>query len=187
MRAWSRVVTVLLLLIATACARVEYRPEQRMTYEDRVRLGTIYMQSGQMERAREVLQGAVAREPDRKEARVLLGEALYNLGSLPAAQEQLETALDRGGDDPVVLNNLAWIRIQMGRSEQALEAIERAVEMSPDPLYPYLDTQARVLAKLGRHREALETARAALSLTPEYDSKAIKALEKLVKELEDGR
>ena len=56
--------------------------------------------------------------------------------------------------------------------------------MDPAPLYPYLETRARILIKLERYEEAEADARAALSLTPEYDREMRTQLEDLVKEIE---
>jgi Tfp pilus assembly protein PilF len=156
-----------------------------MAYDDRVQLATIYMQSDQMDRARSVLQGAVSQEPHRKEAHTLLGEVYFVQGELALAEEQFESAVSTGGGDPVVLNNLAWVRVELGKTESALSAIDRAIALEPAPLYPYLDTRARVLAKLERREEALTDAQMALSLAPEHDIRAVNELKELIEELEN--
>jgi Tfp pilus assembly protein PilF len=156
----------------------------QMPYEDRIRLASIYIQSGQEDRAVPLLEDALLQDRDRPQAWSLLGEISYSKGELDKAADYLQNALDSGNEDPVILNNLAWV--EMGRSdgERALALIDRALLLDPAPGYLYLDTRARVLGKLERYQEALADARAARSLVPDHELKTAGELDELIVELE---
>jgi tetratricopeptide (TPR) repeat protein len=115
----------------------------------------------------------------------MLGELFWLKGDLEKSAIHLENALNAGGEDPLILNNLAWVESAKSQPERALALSDRAIVMDPAPLYPYLETRARILIKLERYEEAEADARAALSLTPEYDRKMRTQLEDLVKEIEE--
>ncbi|MBN2720884.1 MAG: tetratricopeptide repeat protein [Proteobacteria bacterium] len=180
----SWVVILVMVFLLASCALPVRRGGRVMAYEDRLRLASIYIQSERFERAIPLLEAAAAQEPGRPEAHSMLGEVLFLSGDLEGAARSLYLAVDAGGDDPLVLNNLAWIELQRGRAPEALGLIERALESNPVPLYPYLDTRARVLKVLGRNGEALQDALTARKIVPEHDTRMISQLEDLIRELE---
>lgn len=180
----SCVVILAFAFLLASCAIPVRRGHREMAYEDRLRLASIYIQSERFARAVPLLEDAAAQEPGRPEAHSMLGEVLFLSGDLEGAARSLYLALDAGGDDPLVLNNLAWIEVQRGRAQEALGLIERALKSDPVPLYPYLDTRARVLQALGRRGEALQDALTARRIVPEHDARMISQLEDLIRELE---
>ncbi len=155
-----------------------------MPYEDRLQLASIYIQGGQEDKAIPLLEDAVIQEEGRPEAWAMLGELFWLKGDLKESSVHFEKALETGGEDPLVLNNLAWIESEKDNPDRALALVDRAIAMDPAPLYPYRETRARILMKLQRYDEAAADARAALSLTPEYDLKMRTQLEELISEIE---
>jgi Tfp pilus assembly protein PilF len=155
-----------------------------MPYEDRLQLASIYIQGGQEDKAIPLLEDAVNQEEDRPKAWAMLGELFWLKGDLKKSLIYLEKALKAGGEDPPVLNNLAWVESAKGNPYRALALVDRAIAMDPVPLYPYLETRARILMKLQRYEEAAADAHAALSLTPEYDNKMRAQIEELIKEID---
>ena len=178
------VLCAILAITVVSCASLSRRDTLTMPYEDRLQLASIYIQSGQVEKAVPLLEDAVNQERDRPEAWAMLGELFWLKGDLKKSSTYLEKALDTGGEDPLILNNLAWIESAKGHPERALALVDRAIAMEPVPLFPYLETRARILIKLQRYDEADADARAALSLTPEYDMKMREQLEGLIREIE---
>jgi len=174
------------LLAATlvSCAGLSRRDSLVMPYDDRLRLASIYIQGGQQDQAIPLLEDAVIQEEWRPEAWAMLGELFWLKGNLKESSIHFERALKTGGEDPLILNNLAWVESAKGHSDRALALVDRAIAMDPAPLYPYLETRARILVKLRRYDEAAADARAALSLTPEYDVKMREQLEELIREME---
>ena len=155
-----------------------------MPYDDRVRLASIYIQSGQSERAVPVLEDALVQDEGRPQAWAMLGEISYSEGDLNKAATRLGKALDAGGEDPVILNNLSWVEMGRDDGSRALALIDRALFLDPEPRYPYLDTRARVLEKLGRYEEALVDAQAARNLVPKYEVGTVAELDELIVKLE---
>jgi Tfp pilus assembly protein PilF len=174
-----------LLLSVVSCAGPARRATLQMPYDDRIRLASIYIQSDQTDRAVPLLNDALLQDDKRSEAWAMLGEISYSDGDLPKAASRLEQALKVGGENSVILNNLAWV--EMGRKDgsRALALIDRALLLDPAPVYPYLDTRARILGELERYDEALVDARAARHLVPDYEVKAAGDLDDLVGELEE--
>jgi len=175
----------LLAFVLVSCAGVPRRAVPLMPYEDRIQLASIYIQKGQPDMAVPLLEDAVDQDQERPEAWAMLGELSWLKGELKESSRYLEKALQKGGEDAVVLNNLAWVESAKGEQERALALADRAIAQDPSPLYPYLETRARVLLELGRYREAAADAEAALSLTPAYDTKMRQQLEQLIGELKD--
>lgn len=185
MKTLKPVLSGILVMTLVSCAGPSRRDALQMPYEDRLKLASIYIQGGQEDRAVPVLEDAVNQDEDRPEAWAMLGELFWLRGDLKKSSTYLEKALKKGGEDPLILNNLAWVESAKEFPERALALADRAVAMDPAPLYPYLETRARILLKLGRYTEAAADALAALSLTPEHDRKMREQLEKLIGEIEE--
>jgi Tfp pilus assembly protein PilF len=183
-RLFSLLLTAFLLVAVTSCATHDRRATLQMPYDDRIRLASIYIQSGQADRAVPLLEDALLQDEGRPEAWSMLGEISYSEGDLDKAANHLQKALDEGGEDPVILNNLAWV--EMGRKDgnRALALIDRALLLDPVPSYPYLDTRARILGTLERYGEALADAQIARNLVPDHELKAAGELDDLILELE---
>jgi protein O-GlcNAc transferase len=77
--------------------------------------------------ARELLEQAVALDPDAAVLRVSLGAALLDEGRAKAARSHLQRALALGADGAEVWDNLGLAERRLGEDEQALLAFERAV------------------------------------------------------------
>lgn len=173
-----------LAVTVVSCAGLSRRDSLVMPYEDRIQLASIYIQGGQQDQAIPLLEDAVIQEKGRPEAWAMLGELFWLKGDLKESSIHLERALETGGEDPMILNNLAWIESEKDNPGRALALVDRAIAMDPAPLYPYFETRARILMKLQRYEEASVDAGAALSLTPEYDVKMREQLGELIREIE---
>ena len=184
-RGLLRIVLAAFLLVAVfSCAAPGRRASLQMPYDDRVRLASIYIQSGQAERAVPLLEDALIQDEGRPQAWAMLGEISYSEGDLDKAATRLEKALDAGGEDPVILNNLAWVEMGRNDGSRALALIDRALLLDPEPRHPHLDTRARVLEKLGKYEEALADAQAARNLVPNHETGTAAELDELIRELE---
>lgn len=183
---WLRSVLCSILVVTLfSCAGISRRDVLTMPYDDRLKLASIYIQGGQEDKAIGLLEDAVTQEKDRPEAWAMLGELFWLKGDLEASSSNLEKALATGGEDHLILNNLAWVESAKGNPERALALADRAIALDPVPLYPYLETRANILLELKRYEEASAEARAALSLTPEHDTKMIMQLKELIKKIEE--
>src|SRR5262249_38848360 len=82
----------------------------------------------------------------------------------------LKRALELDGEDPGLMNSLAWQLAMLHRHEEALPYAERASRKAPTD-YAIADTVAVVYGGLGRCDEAVRWEQRALDLLPEGDEK----------------
>lgn len=97
--------------------------------------------------AREVLVRWLAEQPEDTAARLLLAEHDLGRGDLEGAIDSYETLRAARPDNPAVLNNLAWLYGETGRSG-AVELAERARTLAPDSP-AILDTLGWLLVQAG--------------------------------------
>ncbi|MCL2886416.1 MAG: PEP-CTERM system TPR-repeat protein PrsT [Betaproteobacteria bacterium] len=81
------------------------------------------------------------------------------------ASKLYQTVLDLQPDNPLALNNLAWVAGQL-KSPKALEYAEKANRLAPNQP-PFMDTLAMLLADQGEDAKAIELLRKALELAPQ--------------------
>ncbi|WBU60255.1 tetratricopeptide repeat protein [Paracoccus albus] len=95
--------------------------------------------------------------------------ALERLGQFDRAETDLKAALEIQPDNPQLLNYLGYSYVDRGENlDEALQLIERAVELSPNDGY-ILDSLGWAMYRLGRYEEAVapqERAVAAMSSDP---------------------
>ncbi len=93
------------------------------------------------------------RWPDNVLASVGLANRYYALGALKEAEFVLRRAAARHPDSVVVLNNLAQTLSDLGRNDEALAFIERAVQPDESPFAAAArDTHALILRRMGRSK-----------------------------------
>ncbi|HXN15254.1 MAG TPA: PA2778 family cysteine peptidase [Usitatibacter sp.] len=72
----------------------------------------------------------LSRWPDDPAAAIAQGNALYSLGELKEAESVLRRALEHHSDSVPILNNLAQVLSDLGRNDEALPLIEKALATS---------------------------------------------------------
>jgi Tfp pilus assembly protein PilF len=95
-------------------------------------LGTLYMRSGQPDKARDSFERALRVKPDFPEASNGLGALVAQGGNVPAAIGLFQAALQSSPDYPDALNNLGYALLQSGREPEALELYQKALKLQPD-------------------------------------------------------
>jgi tetratricopeptide (TPR) repeat protein len=95
-------------------------------------LGHFYNERGQPAAAVPQLEAAIRIRPKYAEARVNLGRSLVMLGQVDRAGVVLEEAIALRADDPVGLNNLAFVRMQQGRIPESVALYDRVLSLSPE-------------------------------------------------------
>ena len=96
------------------------------------RLGTLLTKSGEIPRAREAFERALALKPDLAEASNDLGALLAQGGDLEAAIARFRAALAAAPDYPDALNNLGYALLLSGQDAEARSLYEKALALQPD-------------------------------------------------------
>ncbi len=113
----------------------------------------------QMGAYREALAGsddALAIEPENPAALAIRGGALAFLGQPHEAHATLERAVGLAPDCLEAFEFLTIVRAELGRPD-AREAVDRAIELSPDRIRPYyLAAQIGAFKSGGRHLDSLQ-------------------------------
>ena len=104
--------------------------------------------AGDARSARTAYRTFLGRWPDNVNAAVGLANAHHTLGELADAEQVLREAARRSPDSVVVLNNLAQTLSDLGRHEEALPVIERAVAAGGPFVASAEKTRQGILQKL---------------------------------------
>ncbi len=120
-------------------------------------LAQLHQAGGDHARAIDVLgdaQEIASDDRDRAEVYKLLGLSYHSTDRIEDAEQAYREALDANPDDPLVMNNLAYLYTDvLGKPEEALPYAEQAARMMPNNA-AVLDTYGWTLFKLDRIAEA---------------------------------
>ena len=118
----------------------------------------------------------ISRDPDNAEALNALGYTLADrTDRYEEAHELIMRAVELKPDDHYIVDSLGWVLHRMGRHEEALEHLRRALSITPDPeIAAHL---GEVLWVLGQEVEAREVWNAALEESPD-DKNLIEIIER---------
>jgi len=121
------------------------------------------------------LRSILAREPDNAEALNALGYTLADRRQrLDEAYKLITRALELKPDDRFIVDSMGWILYRMGRNQEALKYLRRALELNDDPeISAHL---GEVLWVTGDHQQARKVWETALKRTPDH-----KALREVIK------
>lgn len=146
--------------------------------------GIALERAGKFERAEKDLLAAIEIRPDQPSLLNYLGYSWIDRNeNLERGLDLIRKAVELSPDDGYILDSLAWAYYRLGRYEDAVEPMERAIgTMAADPLVN--DHLGDIYWMVGRKREAEIQWKRALSLNPtesgEVDPDRIRA------KLEDG-
>jgi tetratricopeptide (TPR) repeat protein len=163
------------LLVATAEADgkndVALSELQKMAAENpksaevQLRIGALEQKTGHPEQALQAFQHAQQLAPDRKGIDAVVANIEDQMGKKTEAVASYRKALAKSPDDPVLLNNLAFLIADSGGdTKEALEMISTAIRKKPD-LPQLRDTLAWIQLKAQHAPEAVSILR---PLTTKY-------------------
>ena len=96
-------------------------------------LGYMWADQGvQLERAKEMLEKAVAREPRNAAYLDSLGWAYFRLGQIPDAEKNLREAYRREPSDPTIEEHIGDLEARQGNVDGAIRHWEKALEMKSE-------------------------------------------------------
>jgi len=102
--------------------------------------------------------------PDDQRARLAQATTLHEQGAAEAATAAYERMLETRKQDPVVLNNLAWLYFEK-KDARALELAKQAYELAPRQAQ-IVDTYAWILFQQGKREQGIEILKQAAELAP---------------------
>ncbi len=118
-------------------------------------LGRIYQAKGDLDSATAMLQESIALDPGRVEARLMLGLIFEARSRREAARQQYVAVLELDPNQPVALNNLAYILADGGGDlKAAADYAERALATAPQNL-DMKDTVGWIAYKQQHNDEAI--------------------------------
>ncbi|HNO64590.1 MAG TPA: tetratricopeptide repeat protein, partial [Thauera aminoaromatica] len=129
------------------------------------RIATLAVSRGAPRAAMPQLERWLSERGEDATVREMLAELHMQAGGMTAAAEQYERIIGAGEAGARVYNNLANIRLALGKGD-ALQAAEKAYALAPEDAR-VLDTLGWVLAQTGRLDEALRHLRDARLRAPE--------------------
>ena len=95
-------------------------------------VGYMYAERGQnLDEAIELINKALALEPDNGYFIDSLGWAFYQQGRFPDALRELKRAVDKAKEDPVIFEHLGDAYLKNGYDEDAVTAWEKALQLDP--------------------------------------------------------
>ncbi|MEO8050279.1 MAG: tetratricopeptide repeat protein [Acidobacteriota bacterium] len=130
-------------------------------------LAEAYRKSGNAEKAIDMFEQTLRRNPDFRPAIHQLGATLARSGRLPQAKETLLKALAATPEDASVLNDLGLVYVGLGQPREAAEVLQKASRIDPD----YPDTYNNLggaLARLGDQAGAEAAYRRAIQVQPDF-------------------
>ncbi|WP_265941671.1 XrtA/PEP-CTERM system TPR-repeat protein PrsT [Dechloromonas sp. A34] len=130
-----------------------------------VKLHIALIASGNIAEAEKTASTWLKEHPKDISLRMHLGDMASSRKDFAQALQHYRTALEIQPNNPVVLNNLAWISGQ-SKAPKAIEYAERANRLAPNQP-PFMDTLAMLLAEKGDTAKAIDLLRKAMSIAPQ--------------------
>lgn len=124
----------------------------------------ILASSGKTPKAVTMLGEWLDKNPNDGVSWTTMGMMQQQIGRVDEAITAYEKAIKLGGDNPVVLNNMAWLYLDRD-DKRATELAKQAYEIAPERA-EIVDTYGWVLFKQGKHKDALNVLQQALVLAP---------------------
>jgi tetratricopeptide (TPR) repeat protein len=168
--------------IATTERIIALEPENDRHY---FTLAVYHDENSDREKAIEVLEKVISINPNNANALNYLGYAFAEEGKdLGRAELLVRRALDIEKGNGYFLDSLGWVYYKMGRYEEALIELEKAVNIVTDDAV-ILEHFALALLKVGKRKEAIDALKRALDYAPESDDEEVEArIRKVLEEIE---
>lgn len=161
---------------------LESEPENEVALYE---LGNTYFVAGRYDRCVEVGRRAL-KKPGRVEVQLytMLGSCLSSAGNSRQALRVFEDGLGKFPDDPKLNFNVAITLSNSGRPKNAIEHLQKVVEVRPSYASPYFHL-GDIVAREGRGGEAMIWLMRFLTLEP-YTDRSVKASKFLFSSLMGG-
>ncbi|RMJ06148.1 cellulose synthase subunit BcsC [Marinobacter litoralis] len=149
--------------------------EKRQTPELEVAHARALARSGQAQKALESLEAASQQFPNNQPILLSLAMTHQQLNQPEKAIARYQSLMDINPDNPLVLNNLAWLYYEKG-DRQAANLAQKAYKLAPNNA-AIADTYGWILFETGRQPESLPVLEKAHELDPESQEIAMHLVE----------
>src|SRR3990170_6148652 len=147
--AMKRLAIVLLLAaFVQSCGMVEVRETDTLTFNEHMRLGSIYEGQGKYELALREYESAQVIDTKEAQAYFALRNVSLKVNDFPKAERNYQRAIELE-PKPEFYNNMGWLLMEKGDMKGALKSVEEAVRMATEGGYIYLDTLGVVQMRAG--------------------------------------
>lgn len=136
--------------------------------------GVIRLQSGQPQAAVDILEKAVAADPDNAEIHTNLGTAFAGTGQPAKAVASYRKALTLNPNSANALNNLGYSLMALGQSGEAMERYHQALALAPNDINAHNNLGVAYLAQAELDK-ASDCFKRALDIKPDF-AKALRNL-----------
>ena len=123
------------------------------------------IEAGKRSEAERLAQNWIKERPNDQAFRVFLAENAATRKDYVSAASQFQALVLANPDDPVLLNNLAWVAGQI-KQPQAIEYAEKANRIAPNRP-AYMSTLATLLAEKGEYARAVSLLEKAIEIAPD--------------------
>ena len=155
--------------------------DEGLSSEERIKLGMIYLNDGEIELAKKQFNAVVSKEMHNFTGWFYLGVSYHRLGEYQKALQAFKKASELNPQSASVHNNLADTYLRLNRLKLAEKEIERALELGGEEIGYYYLTYAELLFKKGEIEQGCSALKSA-----ETFSEKDKALRKLVNEFREN-
>jgi len=138
------------------------------TRQNAILLSLAYKSSNQDVQAEKVLQDHLLKNEQDDRVRMMLANNYIATDTAKAIIEY-EKLVKTQSKNIVVLNNLAWLAMENGQLDKALEYAETAYKLAPE-VANVADTYGQILLKLDNKKAALEKSKEAFELSKGQDA-----------------
>ncbi|MEZ5426899.1 MAG: tetratricopeptide repeat protein [Pyrinomonadaceae bacterium] len=139
--------------------------QNRRQTDDLTAQGISAFQSGEMEKARQLLEQALRKDPKNSEAHTFLGILDDNAGNFESAEKHFAAAVRLVPDSASARNNHGAILLRLNRRAQAKSEFEASLKIDPDQPNALVN-----LAQIFFAEDTPQSLRAALNLFEKADS-----------------
>jgi tetratricopeptide (TPR) repeat protein len=141
-------------------------------------LGAAYQRKGDHARSIDQMRAVLAVNPDNAAALNFIGYTLADQGTnFDEAEALLHRAIALKPDSGAFLDSLGWVYYRKGEFGRAVDMLEKAVSLSPDPqIIEHLGDAYHGTSNLNRAKDAYRRALDALHATPDPDPEEVKIL-----------
>jgi tetratricopeptide (TPR) repeat protein len=125
-----------------------------------------FARKNQLEAAMELLNQALAKDPENGPSHALLAKIHFSRGNVPASRKEIEEALRSNPLNPEYLYVLGKVLEKQGDSAGALGAFQKTVLIDPRESDAYYE-MSQIYARTGQRQRALDAIQTAMKISPD--------------------